>query len=25
VTGGPKQLPARYCDYCVKPGFFAKY
>jgi hypothetical protein len=25
VTGGSKQLPARYCDYCVKPGFFAKY
>ncbi len=23
--GGPKQLPARYCDYCVKPGFIAKY
>jgi len=25
VTGGLKQLPARYCDYCFKPGSFAKY
>ena len=25
VIGGLKQRPARYCDYCVKPGFFAKY
>src|SRR5580658_11222711 len=25
VTGGLRQLLARYCDYCFKPGFFAKY
>ena len=25
ATGGLKQLPARYRDYSVKPGFFAKY